>query len=217
MASAKKDVEISITEIKLDKIKALQKAGTRTLEARLIYPRPTVAQKATTRILQFEDGAWTSKDKGWTERILFKESIQGDTGLEITLSEIVSDKNIEAALASGASSFIKILGSLAGEALTESYLGTFSDIPAAVLSKAITGSDQIKITASATQDIPFNQIANLKAGKVATIEVPLISKNTIKESTTRLVKSSGGGTTSSKIIAKKGEQIGTVLFTLCLC
>lgn len=210
MASAKKDVEISIAEIKLNKVKALQKAGTRTLETRLIYPRPTVAQKATTRALQFEAGAWTNKDKCWTESILFKESIQGDTGLEITLSDIVTDKEIEDALSSGASSFIKVLGNLATDAFGESYLGPFADIPAAVLSKALSGKNQIKIVATATQDISFGQITNLKVGEIATIEVPLISKATIREAKTQPRRSTGGAT-SYKTVAKKGEQIGSLV------
>jgi hypothetical protein len=213
MASTKKDVEIKVAEIKLNNIKTLQRTGVRILESRLIYPRPTVAQKATSISLQFDDGAWTSNGKSWTESVLFKESIQGDTGLEITLSDIVSDKTIDEALTSGAAAFVKVMGQLASEAFGERYLGPFADIPASVISKAITGKAQIKIIATAIQDIPSLQIADLRAGDISIIEAPLLAKSAITTTTNRQTRSAGGRSTS-KTLAAKGSEIGTVKFQI---
>lgn len=214
MATPKKDLEIFLDAIALDK-NLFRGKSKRVAEFRLIYPRLTLAQKTSSRTLSL-DGATVVKPAfaTWTERILFKEPVQGTFGVEFSLSDPLSDKELESAAASTASSLIRLLGDAAADAVGIKALGGFVELPASGLAKLLTGSaSSAKTAAQGALDIDGAAYAPLKSGEETTLSFPILAARDIVEEKHRSTKTQGDRVTR-KTIVKADAPVGSVTLRL---
>lgn len=214
MATPKKDLEISIAAISLDPV-AFPGETRRLAEFRLVCPRLAVAQKSATKTLELDGGKWPRLAAGrWTDAILFKESVQGDFGIEIDVSRTVTDKDLENAAASTAATLLKLFGDLTAGAVGIKALNSFAELPATALAKTLTGSSSsAKTAASGAADVPGPAYGALKTGDETTVSVELLAARDIVKETRRANKSASG-TVSRRTMVKKGDAVGAVTLRL---
>lgn len=214
MAIPKKDLEIYVEKLELDK-GVFTGESTRIADFKIVYPRPTVAQKVTTKSLAVKDGKCAKiESKRWIDTILFKEGVQGDFGLEIAISSPVSSKELESVAASTASTLVKLLGDMAADAVGIKALKSFVDLPANALAKAVSGASySAKTDAAGSLDIAGDVYAGLKSGEDTTLAVSLLAERDIVKEKHRSDKSRSSVVTR-KTIAKKGSVIGAVTLRL---
>lgn len=214
MATPKKDLEIFIDGISLSK--AVFPGETRRLaDFKLLYPRLSIAQKTSSKTIVLVDGAWPKlAQRRWTDTIVFKESVQGNFGIEISVSEPVSEKDLENAAASSAATMLKLFGDLAADAVGIKALGGFMELPASALAKALTGSSySAKVAASGSIDIPGAAYSLLKEGDETMVAVPILAERDIVK-TVRHANKTQAHAASRRTIAKKGTPVGTITLIL---
>ena len=208
MATPKKDLQIFVESLELDKTVFADESN-RIADFKIVYPRPAIAQKISSKTLAVKDGKCSKPDtKRWTDSILFKESVQGDFGIEISISSPVTAKELESAAASAASSLVKLLGDIAADAAGIKALKSFVDLPANALAKAVSGASySAKTDAAGSLDIPGALYAGLKSGEETTVSLPLLAERDIAKESHRSNKSNSS-VIVRKTMAKKGAEIG---------
>ena len=214
MATSKKDLEISIASITLDKT-AFKGRSKRVADFRILYPRLTVAQKTFSKTLTVEDARMVKPAfDSWTDRILFKEPVQGAFGIEFSISEAVSEKDLENAAATATASLLRLLGDAASDALGLKAASGFVELPANALAKAITGSTySAKTAAQGSLDILESDYAALKAGEERTLSFKMLAARDIVEERHRATKTQSDRVTRRTLV-KADAPVGTVTLTL---
>lgn len=214
MATAKKDLEILVESITLDP-GVFSGKSRRIADFKIVCPRLSIAQKTSSKVLSVADGKvvkpeWTT----WTDRILFKESVQGTFGLELSFSERVSEKDLENAVSSSASTLVKLFGDLAANALGIRALNAFAELPANGLSKLLSGSSySTKTIATGAADIPGEVYGVLKAGEGTSLSVPLVASRDIVKEKSRSTKTRSN-VVSRQVVVREGDKVGEVTLRL---
>ena len=83
--SSKFDLEFTLVSIDLPLRKHLPQS-THLLSATLLWPRVGVAKKTAEQEVRFKKGRCDKAEAPWNERILFKESVEGDFALAVSLT-----------------------------------------------------------------------------------------------------------------------------------
>lgn len=213
MPTPKKDLEISVESIVLDKT-VFKGKSKRLADFRLVYPRLTLAQKTSSKTLALDGAEIVKPDFGtWTGGILFKEPVQGTFGIEFSLSAPMTDKELEGAAASVGASLLRLLGDAMADAVGIKALGGFLELPAAGLAKAVTGkAATVRTAAQGVIDIDASAYAALKSGETATIPIPVLAAHDIVEERRRPTKTEDRVT--RRTIAKADAPVGTVTLQL---
>lgn len=212
MSGKKADLEITLESIEIRPEAGFKNQSKRLVDFKLVWPRLSIAQKTASRTLKFADGSWNGKGKSWTERILFKETMQNTSGLEVTISDALADDDMEAMSRVAASSLIKLIGEAAADASGVKALEPFAEIPFSTLAKSIGSSKAAKTIASAAFDIDVSAYAALEPGDKVEVQIDLISSFDIAKTTRRSTK--GSESTSKKLLFKEGDKIGTVTIAI---
>jgi len=203
-----------ILELCLDRVELVAAGGgrgrgnTHIVFARLIWPRPAIAEKISVKPLEFERNAVDLKDSSWTERILFKETIQGTCGLEISVSERVSIGQADRLVTFIGASILKMAESEAGSVMVGPLGAGLVRMPFQYLGKLANSSKKTpRMLGVGTIDLSFCR----KSRSEHSIEIPLVSPRTVYR-TTRTVKH---GETSAKrrTLLKAGAPNGVVMLT----
>ncbi len=85
-------LEICLDEIEAGATGARGKGrAAHVLAARLIWPRPAIAEKVSLKTVDLQGGKADLNAAIWGRRILFKETVQGPCGLSIEVTRRVSD------------------------------------------------------------------------------------------------------------------------------
>ena len=204
MATPKRDIEILLEEVVIERGVKLPSVSRHLGACQLIWPRPTIAQKSVTRPLVFKKGAWKGEGRLWGERILFKEPVQGTFALEYQVTENVTAAAIGKWIRAGASSFLKLAGAAAEDVAALPTMGAISEIPFSLLSKAILGDKSPEILYGGMVDVVPSDLP--ASGQTRRIEIELLSRKTIRRAGKTVGKSSTPR--PSRIILKEGETAG---------
>ena len=204
MATPKHDIEILLEEIVVNQSVKLPSSSRHLGICRLIWPRPTIAEKNMTVPLQLEKGAWKGEGRLWGERILFKEPVGGTFAFECMLTENVTAAAFEKWLRAGASSFLKLAGAAAEDAAALPTMGAVSEIPFALLSRAILGDKSPAVLYGGMVDIAPEDLP--ASGQAKRFEIELLARKTVR----RAGRSVGKGSMArpSRIVLKEGESVG---------
>ncbi len=209
--ASKFDAELSLKSIELTDKLIFEKESNHLIDFKLVYPRPTVASKATSKVFQLKDGRWNCEEHTWTEAILFKETLSGRTGMEIAVSEAVSDKELASLLRTAGSSFVKLLGDLASDLVGLKSLSPLAELPTDAFSKSISSSDNTTTLAYGVIDIPAIDAKSLSKDGAIDIEVILKAQAPIKKTVNTAIGSRGTGMRAPrKHVVKKGETVATL-------
>ena len=214
MATAKKDLDILIESIELLP-EVFAGKSSRVVDFRLVYPRLAIAQKTSSKVIELNGAAIVKPTfSTWTERILFKESVQGTFGLEIDISEPMTAKELENAASSAASALVKLFGGLAADAIGLKSLNPFAELPASGIAKFLSGSSySAKTDATGAIDIPGETYAHLKPGDDALVTLPVAAARDIVKETHRSTKSRTDAVARRKI-ARQGDAVGSITLRL---
>ncbi len=109
-------LELLLRDIRLTARPQGKARSRHVLTATLLWPRPLIAQRQAVRDVTLVDGHADLAQQPWTERVLFKENVEGRFGILLSLSDALTDAALERVLRAVASEAIKAQGALlAGE------------------------------------------------------------------------------------------------------
>jgi hypothetical protein len=204
MAEMKSEIEVTLVELAIHAVAKPQADSRHLLGAALLWPRVGTARKEYPAALKLARGRWEPKGRPWTQRVLFKEAVQGRFGFEVTLTEALSDEAAAEFLRSVASQFVKLSSDAAGDFLAPPYLGALAEIPLNYLVKALLKEKAPGTLAAGALDLDIDQLP--AAGESVRWEVPLLTPGGIRITTRRRT----GKTTQRRqeVVLPAGEEAG---------
>ncbi len=210
MAEPKRDVEITLAELKLSGDVPLPKSTRHLADFQLVWPRVTIAKKTTSLTLPLAKGAWSGEGRPWTRRVLFKETVQGSFGIEVTLGQALTDSMVAELAAYMAGALVKEVGGVVADAVAAPGAGAFAQIPFTALSRLVSKEKNAAILATGVADVETSSLP--AAGETLEVVVPLVAESDI----TKTVSRGGRNTTSvtERVVVKAGAPVGTVRLLL---
>ncbi len=205
-----KVLELSLERVRIDKCRTERKGKTKRLViATLVWPRPRIADRVSVKTLDFQNNAADLTKSTWTEKVLFKKTVHGPFGVQVGVTDHVTESQAAKFLEFLGSSLFKLAGSEAKKIMATSLEGGLIKLPFEYLGKLITdsGSKDPKIPNSGIVDLDPAKTWGKK--KSARIEVPLKALLPIY----RMVRSKRGkgNRTKRQLIVKAGQVNGSVV------
>lgn len=203
-STKKTDIEFHLLSLELSPSVKPAKSSNHMVGIDLICPKVGTARKANSRTVVLEKGRYAPEAPMWSESVICKETVSGRFGVEVTVTEAVSDSIASYFVNNAANLLVKILAGSFGKAMPVKSLEDIAEIPLSTLSKTILKDKAPEILFSGCAD--FTGDENFSEKK--TIEIPLrAAKDILKSVTTRSARKSEQVTTKKKIVAK-GEVVG---------
>ena len=169
--NAKTTVEVLLVGAEIGGIKLqphLVKTS-RLITVDMICPRSSIAKKTAAKEVAFRKAKADLKGEGWTQRIMFREDVEGHFGLAVQLSEVLDDEWFEKFLRATAKIALKEFRDLA-----KTYTVGISDIASApidALAQLEGTYPGPKTVAQGVLDVTEGMLP--EEGKSVTVEVPL--------------------------------------------
>ena len=135
----------------------------------MICPRSSIAKKTAAKEVKFRKAKSDLKGQGWTERVMFREDVDGHFGFAVQLSEALDDEWFEKFLRATVKIALKEFRDLA-----KSYTVGISDIASAPIDALAQMEGTYpgpKTVAQGVLDVTEGMLP--EAGKAVTVEVPL--------------------------------------------
>ena len=142
---------------------------TRLVTVDMVCPRASIAKKTAAKEVKFQRAKADLKGQGWTERVLFREDVEGHFGFAVQLSEVLDDEWFEKFLRT---TFKIALKEFRG--LMQKYTVGIDDIASAPLDALAQMEGTYpgpKTVAQGVLDVTDEMLP--EAGKSVTVEVPL--------------------------------------------
>ena len=142
---------------------------TRLVTVDMICPRSSIAKKTAAKEVKFQKAKADLKGQGWTERVMFREDVDGHFGFAVQLSEVLDDEWFEKFLRATAKIALKEFRDLA-----KTYTVGISDIASApidALAQLEGTYPGPKTVAQGVLDVTEEMLP--EPGKTVTVEVPL--------------------------------------------
>ena len=142
---------------------------TRLVTVDLICPRSSIAKKTSAKEVKFQKAKADLKGQGWTERVMFREDVDGHFGFAVQLSEVLDDEWFEKFLRATAKIALKEF-----RGLMQKYTVGIDDIASApidALAQLEGTYPGPKTVAQGVLDVTEGMLP--EAGKTVMVEVPL--------------------------------------------
>ena len=142
---------------------------TRLVTVDLICPRSSVAKKSAAKEVKFRKAKADVKGQGWTERVMYREDVEGHFGFAVQLSEVLDDEWFEKFLRATAKIALKEFRDV-----LQKYTVGISDIASAPIDALaqIEGTyPGPKTVAQGVLDVTEDMLP--EPGQVAFVEIPL--------------------------------------------
>ena len=142
---------------------------TRLVTVDLICPRSSVAKKSAAKEVKFRKAKADVKGQGWTERVMYREDVEGHFGFAVKLSEVLDDEWFEKFLRATAKIALKEFRDV-----LQKYTVGISDIASAPIDALaqIEGTyPGPKTVAQGVLDVTEDMLP--EPGQVAFVEIPL--------------------------------------------
>ena len=171
MKNQKVAVEVLLAGVEIGGIKLqphLVKT-TRLVTVDMVCPRSAVARKTAAKEVKFRKAKADLKGQGWTERVMFREDVDGHFGFAVQLSEMLDDEWLEKFLRATAKIALKEFRDMA-----QKYTVGIDDIASApidALSQLEGTYPGPKTVAQGVLDVTEDMLPEM--GKMTTVEVPL--------------------------------------------
>ena len=143
--------------------------SSRLITVDMICPRSSIAKKTAAKEVAFRKAKADLKGEGWTQRVMFREDVEGHFGLAVQLSEILDDEWFEKFLRATVKIALKEFRDLA-----KTYTVGISDIASApidALAQLEGTYPGPKTVAQGVLDVTEDMLPD--DGKAVTVEVPL--------------------------------------------
>ena len=142
---------------------------TRLVTVDLVCPRASIAKKTAAKEVKFQKAKADLKGQGWTERVMFREDVDGHFGFAVQLSEVLDDEWFEKFLRATAKIALKEF-----RGLMQKYTVGIDDIASAPIDALAQMEGTYpgpKTVAQGVLDVTEDMLP--EAGKAVTVDVPL--------------------------------------------
>ena len=142
---------------------------TRLVTVDMVCPRASIARKTAAKEVKFQKAKADLKGQGWTERVMFREDVDGHFGFAVQLSEVLDDEWFEKFLRATAKIALKEFRDLA-----KTYTVGISDIASApidALAQLEGTYPGPRTVAQGVLDVTEEMLPEV--GKSVMVEVPL--------------------------------------------
>lgn len=173
----------------------------RLMIATLVWPRPLIAERIASRSFRFQPEGLDLSNRDWSERILFKERVEGPFGLIVQVTEPLSSRDLRRATAVLGQTLLKTAGSELARVAAGPWLTALARFPFTYLTGELSDAGKTpKIVAAGRR--------TLLPGASGPVEIPLLVPEDIVR--TRRQRVGGRTRTRRETIARKGDPAGTV-------
>jgi len=163
------DLEFTLERVEFPSRKRLLHTD-HAIDARLIWPRVGIAQKSAQSAITLRNGVWNGTEEPWTSRILFKESCEGNFGLQINVSVSVT----RTWLRSFRRTMLGYVTKSAGEYVDNfGPLGELAEAPLKVVSKDLLASKAPELLATGVIDLNALQFSSTPETEIT---IPLFAE-----------------------------------------
>ena len=182
-AKQKTDLEITLSHVQ---IPSLSKTGAHqhVVTVELIYPRLAVASKSAAKTILLKNGICEADLLPWTKRICFKESVEGNFGFHVTVSERLTATQMRKLLRFVAGKSLDIGADAVEDAIPVPIVDEIAVQPLIYLSKQLLTTTQAKIIAEGYLDAK----ASLFSDTPSLVSIPLLSCRKLAVNGRQLVK-----------------------------
>ena len=213
-----------VLEILLDRVQLEETAGRpgriaqHLLLVTLVWPRARVSECVAVKPVLLEQKNADLRKSTWTERILFKELVEGPFGLRVGITKRTSGKEISPFLRYVGSRLCSVAGKEIEDLILTPVLGPLARIPFRYGTKYLSLKPQKKeppLIAEAGIDLSVDQLKE-KKGKASPIHIPLVAPVAIYRPIQRKPKKGGKAAATRRILLKEGDKNGSVDMTASL-
>ena len=208
--SKRKVLEVLLDSVELrEQGEGRKSAGHHVVLARLVWPRPGIAEKISISTVSITGGFTDLADAEWVDRILLKEVVEGTIGIEMAVSRKVSLGKANDFAASMGESMFK-----AGGKVVEDMGLSLGRVPFEYLAKQLSGSKKSSPGILASGKMELSRAGGLKQDKMVQVKIPLSAPQAI----TRIEQTRRRGelATRRRTLLKKGEGNGVVVLSVAL-
>lgn len=161
-------VEIRLNAVRLD----AGGDGERLLIATLVWPRPLIAERIASRPLKLESGRAAYDAADWSERILFKEQVEGPFGLVVRVTEPLSARAVARFLAQWGGALLRLAATESAKLAADPWSASLTRIPLQILAGDLGGAaKEPKIDAAGRITVP--------PGASGSVRVPLAAARNV--------------------------------------
>lgn len=181
--------------------KQTRKAADRLVTATLVWPRPLVAERVAARPHRFDRNGLDLADRDWSERILFKENVEGPFGVVVQVSETLTAQEVKRISAALGAAVLRTAGNEAARLAAGPWLTTLARFPFTHLAGELSGIGKTPKVVAAGR-------ITLLPGTPGPIDIEL----TVPEDIVRVqrVRTGGHSRTRRRTIHRRGDPAGTV-------
>jgi hypothetical protein len=169
----------SVLELSLDSVVIavedgpVRRVGTRIVMARLIWPRPAIAERVALMPLAFNGLEGMPESGDWTSRILFKETIQGPFGVELSVTGPVTGTQLADFLRFAGAGFMNAAGKAVAGAAESGMTSALAGLPMRYLETVLKQAGKKRTPVVATGLADLRPDGALAGGKMQTVAIPL--------------------------------------------
>ena len=209
---ANRTLEMMLDRVEVKETGARRKDGQHMVIATLVWPRPLIAERVSAKTLGFEGNVVDLKKSDWITRIVFKERVDGPFGIELGVTERMSNSEVAEFFRFLGSSLMKLMGNEAEDMVTSSFAGGLIKIPFQFLGNFISdlGDKGPKMIARGSICLHAEETWKEKNTETKTFKVPLTAPDTIYKVTR--TRRHGEMQSRRRTILKAGEENGMIEF-----
>ncbi len=180
----------------------------------LIWPRPGIYERVSVVTPDFECNKMYIRDSEWSERILFKEVVQGPFALKVSVTEPVSDKKLDEFMANMGSSLFKTAASELSDFSVGPLMGSLAKVPLMYLSSKTMSFLKESAAIIGTGTACLCADAKWKSGCVKRVTVPLVAPDAVFKTFRR--KRHGESIARKRSVLKAGQKSGEISLSIML-
>ena len=169
-AKQKTDLEVTLARVQLPSL-GRTGAHQHVVTIELIYPRLAIASKSAAKTIVLKNGLCEADLLPWTRKICFKESVEGNFGVHVTVSERLSTTQMRKMMRFIAGKSLDIGADAVEDAIPMPVVDEIAVQPLIYLSKQLLSTTQAKIIAEGFLDLKAAQFSDTPS----LISVPLLS------------------------------------------
>ena len=173
-----------------------------TLSATLVWPRTGIAVRSYARAVELPGAERSYGEADWTDAVLFKETVQAPTALELQLTEPLRDDTISALLTAFAKAAVKRVADEAEDAVP--FVGDLVAAPIDAFAGLLAKQADLVLGKGL---LSLRTDADLATGVER--EVPLFAPRAITVASTG--SRSRSGPARRRTIVRAGERVGAVV------
>ncbi len=173
----------------------------RLVTASLIWPRPLVAQRVSAHPLRFGQEGLEMAGRDWSEKVLFKEAVEGPFGLVVQISQTMTAQQLTRLAAALGDIALRAVGSEAGRLVDGSGLTSLARFPFTYLASQLSGVGKTPQVVAAGR-------MTLLPGERGAIDLPLVVPEDVVR--VRRVRQAGRVQSRREVLHTSGDFAGVV-------